>query len=72
MFVRILKDGAVFGDIGLLDNSKRSASVLAQEDTHCIIISKKNYELEIKDIEKIKIEKKCNFIIRAICDSGYE
>ena len=69
--VCILNEGTSFGDVGLLENCKRTASVMATVDTHCIAISRDNYEHEIKEIEKNKWEKKVDFIKNAIHDMDF-
>lgn len=43
-FLSILGPGKVFGELGILNNKPRAATVVALENTHFAILLKKDYQ----------------------------
>lgn len=42
--VRELVSGDAFGEIALVNNSRRTASIICKEDTVCAVLSKQSYD----------------------------
>ena len=45
----VLKSGDGFGEIALISNSKRTATIVCREDCHLLVLSKQIYERLIGD-----------------------
>ena len=56
-----LNDGKVFGDMGLLLNKPRSATILCLEDCHLAVLSKNDYINILKQSEQQKINNMLEF-----------
>lgn len=46
----ILKDGAIFGEMSLVDGRLRSATITAKKTSHCIEINKRLFEERLEDV----------------------
>jgi hypothetical protein len=57
-----LKDGESFGELALLDDAPRAATITCIEKTTVIILERKDYERVLQKIEKKEIEGKLNCI----------
>ena len=56
IIINILKDGDYFGELALLDESPRSASVMTQEDSKLAVLSKTAFEDCLKTNPSIALE----------------
>lgn len=57
-FAKHLESGTAFGEMGLLLNVARTATILATEDCDFAVMSKQNYRLIINSVENYKLDKK--------------
>lgn len=49
-----LSDGATFGEVALINNSKRQASIICHTPCHFAVLDKKDYQDILKGVEKKK------------------
>ena len=61
--VTVLKKGDSFGELGLLNNKGRAASILCKEDTHFAVLSKDDYERILLKIHQQKLAEKVDFLM---------
>src|SRR5574343_604456 len=54
--VTVLNDGAAFGELALIKDQPRSASILCETDTHFAILSKEDYMNIIGKLEARRLE----------------
>lgn len=60
--VKNLRTGDSFGELALLKNSKRLASIICREDCHFGIIDKKIFNLALKEREDEKLNIQMKFL----------
>ena len=56
----IFGEGFPFGEIALIKNCKRNASVKAIDETYCISLTKSDYNRIIRELEQKRLEKSLN------------
>ena len=56
----IFSDGFPFGEIALMKNCTRNASVKALDETYCISLTKSDYNKIIRELEQKRLEKSLN------------
>lgn len=54
--------GAAFGELSLITNKPRAATIIAQVPTHVATLHRKDYEKIILPIEERKLNEKINFL----------
>ena len=57
----IFGEGFPFGEIALIKNCKRNASVKAIDQTYCISLTKSDYNRIIRELEQKRLEKSLNY-----------
>ena len=60
----IFSDGFPFGEIALMKNCTRNASVKAIDETYCISLTKSDYNKIIRELEQKRLEKSLNMFKR--------
>ncbi len=60
----IFSDGFPFGEIALMKNCTRNASVKALDETYCISLTKSDYNKIIRELEQKRLEKSLNMFKR--------
>lgn len=60
--VSTINEGQSFGELALLANRPRAASVIAKTDVILIVCDRKTYVDHVKEIEKYKMDKKLDFL----------
>ena len=64
------KPGRSFGELALLNNTKRSATIVALEDWDFGILDKENFDLVMGKILRKKFEKKVDFLTKFMFLTG--
>ena len=64
------KPGRSFGELALLNNTKRSATIVALEDWDFGILDKENFDLVMGKILRKKFEKKVDFLTKFVFLTG--
>lgn len=63
--VKDLRTGDSFGELALLKNNKRLASIICVEDCHFGVIDKKIFNLALKEKEEDKLNLQMRFLARS-------
>jgi CRP-like cAMP-binding protein len=58
----VLKTGDYFGEVSLIENKKRMASIRCLEDCHFAILSKEDFNRALGAIEKRKYNERIQFL----------
>ena len=56
-----MREGHYFGELALLFNEPRAATIMTQEDCYFVTINKTDYEKVLKKLELKEINKKADF-----------
>ena len=59
-----LQRGAIFGELGLIRNKSRAATVISAENTYFMTMSKVDYESILREVEDNKMNRKIDFFIK--------
>jgi CRP-like cAMP-binding protein len=62
MEVAICSEGSSFGELALLKNKPRTATIRCKTDTHCAVIDKESYQKIIKQIQEKQLNEKIEFL----------
>lgn len=60
--VTTIREGQSFGELALLANRPRAASIIADTNSILAVCDKKTYVEHVKEIEKYKLDKKLSFL----------
>lgn len=58
----LLKQGQSFGELALIKDQPRAASILCREDCDFMVLNKENYDNIIGDVEKMNLGLKASFL----------
>lgn len=61
--IKLLGAGEAFGELALIENSKRNASVFCMENTHFAVLSKNVFDKILRENEKMVLSESVNFFL---------
>ncbi|KAL4466193.1 hypothetical protein ABPG72_011071 [Tetrahymena utriculariae] len=69
--VKVLNQGEAFGELALLNNKPRLASIIAHENTYLAVLDKKDFGIILKEKEEQKLLKEMGFFAKLPFFNGW-